>query len=80
MDLVSWTIPQLTQLKVQFLLERCKVFFKVLQVFPDAPLAQSLYNEPLALLWQLTMVSDFNVLINVGESNTAFSLQKGALR
>ncbi|KAL9957257.1 hypothetical protein ACROYT_G038871 [Oculina patagonica] len=29
MDLVSWTISQLTQLKVQFLLERCKVFFKL---------------------------------------------------
>lgn len=29
-DLASWTISQLTELKVQFLLERCKVFFKVL--------------------------------------------------
>ena len=35
MDLVSWTISQLTELKVQFLLERCKVFFKVSNhVFP----------------------------------------------
>lgn len=30
MDLASWTMSQLTELKVQFLLERCKVFFKVL--------------------------------------------------
>lgn len=76
MDLVSWTIPQLTQLKVQFLLERCKVFFKVLPIFPDAPITLSLYNEPLALLWQLATVSDFKVLINVGESNG----QNGASR
>ena len=29
MDLVSWSISQLTELKVQYLLERSKVFFKV---------------------------------------------------
>ena len=29
-DLVSWSISQLTELKVQYLLERSKVFFKVL--------------------------------------------------
>lgn len=29
MDLARWTIPQLTNLKIQFLLERCKVYFKL---------------------------------------------------
>lgn len=28
-DLVHWIIPQLTELKVQFLLEKCKVYFKL---------------------------------------------------
>lgn len=34
-DLAHWTIPQLTELKVQFLLEKCKVFFKVKQLGLD---------------------------------------------
>lgn len=28
-DFARWTIPQLTNLKLQFLLERCKVYFKL---------------------------------------------------
>ncbi|XP_068673464.1 meiosis-specific with OB domain-containing protein-like [Montipora capricornis] len=28
-DFVHWSVPQMTELKVQFLLEKCKVFFKV---------------------------------------------------